>query len=124
MTPEEVQHKIKARCDEWLNPMGYSLHVSTQMSLMYSNDNPDANWPWPIVECCISGKTFDNRIEVNLIAGGRIGLCSIRTNNLQFRHPNIKELIARLRYISNCIQSASTNPLAQYHIKNLIQEME
>lgn len=119
MTPIEVQHLIKDKCDEWLNPMGYSLHVSTNSSLLYSHDNISLDWPWPVIECKIRQEDKD-RIVVNLIGGGDSGLMKISIENLSFKHPDINRFIANLRYISNCVQNMRSNPLAQYHINNLM----
>ena len=41
-----TSYLIKDKCDEWLNPMGYSLHASTNSSLLYSHDNLSLDWPF------------------------------------------------------------------------------
>lgn len=123
MTPIEVQHLIKDKCDEWLNPMGYSLQTSTNLSLLYSHDNPSLYWPWPVIECKIEQENKD-RIIVNLAGGGDNGLINISIKNLSFNHPDIIRFIANLRYISNCVQSMGSNSLAQYYINNLMNELK
>ena len=119
-----ITNEFKKQCDEWLNPIGYSLHVETRESLMYSYNEPDSVWPWPIIECWLEENKvgFDKRCK--LIACGKIGLIQIKIGPISFKHPNMNEFVAKLRYVSNCIQSISTNPLAKHYIKNLMAEME
>lgn len=127
MTPIEVEHLIKDKCDEWLNPMGYSLHASTSESLIYSNDNPDINWPWPIIYCKIEPNEDLIKIVVDLVAGGSSlnnGLMQIEINGLSFKHPNIVSFISDLRYISNCVQSIRSNPIARFYIKEFNKELQ
>lgn len=121
MTPEETRNRIKERCDVWLKPLGYSLHAAARGALMYSYDNPDANWPWPIIRCTLQN---DGNIDVDLIMCGSTGLISGGINNISFEHPDIKIFISELRYVSNCIQSMHKNPIAKYHFNNLLNELE
>lgn len=123
MTPIEVEHLTKNKCDEWLNPMGYSLHASTNIGLMYSNNEPDANWPWPIITCRIEPNKVGYDIRVDLMAGGDSGLMQTEIKRLSFKHPNIIDFISDLRYVANCVQSMRSNPIAQHYIKGLKNEL-
>lgn len=124
MTPIELQHLIKDKCDTWLNPMGYSLHFSTPIYLAYSNNNIDLDWPWPLVICKVNPNDNSHKITVDLQAGGNTELMRITIKDLSFEHPSIKDFISDLRYISNCVQSMRTNPIAQHFRKNLRAELE
>ncbi len=107
-----------------LNPMGYSLHASTNIGLMYSNNEPDANWPWPIITCKIKPNKVGYDIRVDLMAGGNSGLMQTEIKGLSFKHPNIVDFISDLRYIANCVQSMRSNPIAQHYIKGLKNELQ
>ena len=119
-----ITKEFQKECDEWLNPMGYSLHANTQDSLMYSCNKPDADWPWPIIECWLNENKSTIEKRCQLIGCGQIGLIHTVIGPISFRHPNINRFVAELRYASNCIQSMSTNPLAKHYVKNLMAEME
>ena len=121
MTPEETTNRIKERCDAWLNPLGYSLHAAARGALMYSFDDPDEHWPWPIIQCNLHD---DDRISVDLIMSGQIGLISGGINSISFEHPEIKRFIAELRFVSNCIQTMSTNGISKWHFNCLLQAWE
>ena len=123
MTPFELQLLIKDKCDKWLNPMGYSLHFSTPTCLAYSNNDIDVNWPWPLIVCKINPNDDNHKITVDLKAGGNTGLMEITIKDLSFEHPSIKDFISDLRYMSNCVQSMRTNPIAQHYRKALRDEM-
>lgn len=122
MTPIELQHLIKDKCDTWLNPMGYSLHFSTPTYLAYSNDAIDLNWPWPLIICKVDPN--DHKITVDLKAGGNTELMQITIKGLSFEHPYVKNFISDLRYISSCVQSMRKNPIAQHYIKVLREEIK
>ena len=124
MTPTELQHLIKDKCDTWLNPMGYSLHFSTPTYLAYCNDAIDSNCPWPLIICKVDPKDCYHRITVDLAAGGNTELMQITIKGLSFEHPYVKDFISDLRYISNCVQSMRKNPIAQHYIKVLREEIK
>lgn len=124
MTPIELQHLIKDKCDTWLNPMGYSLHFSTSTYLAYSNNSIDSDWPWPLIVCKVNPNDESHKITVDLQAGGNTELMQITIKDLSFEHPSIKDFISDLRYMSNCVQSMRTNLIAQHFRKNLRAELE
>ena len=124
MTPIQLQHLIKDKCDTLLTPMGYSLHFSTSTYLAYSNDVIDLDWPWPLIMCKVDPNDCNHRITVDLAAGGNIGLMQITIKDLPFEYDDIKDFISDLRYISNCVQSMRKNPIAQHYIKVLRGELK
>ena len=123
MTPIELKHLIKDKCDTWLNPMGYSLHYSTPTYLAYSNNSIDLVWPWPLILCKVEPNDCNHTITVDLVAGGNTELMQIAIKDLSFEHPDIKDFISDLRYISNCIESIGKNPIAQFFRKKLREEL-
>ena len=119
MTPIELQHLIKDKCDAWLNPMGYSLHFSTPTYLAYSSDNLDINFPYPLISCKVNSNDTEHKISVDLTAGGDIGMIQMTIQNLSFEHPYIVDFISNLRYASNCLQNMRKHPVAQHYIKTI-----
>ena len=114
MTPIELKHLIKDKCDTWLNPMGYSLHYSTPTYLAYSNNSIDLVWPWPLILCKVEPNDCNHTITVDLVAGGNTELMQIAIKDLSFEHPDIKDFISDLRYISNCIESIGKTLLRSF----------
>ena len=123
MTPIELQHLIKDKCDAWLNPMGYSLNFSTSTYLAYSNDTLDANFPFPLISCKVEPNDTA-KITVDLTAGGDIGMIQMTIQNLSFEHPYIVDFISNLRYASNCLQNMRKNPIMQNYIKTLKNDFQ
>ena len=123
MIRDEELRIFRQECDAWLAPLGYSLHAITNTSIMYSHE-PDAIWPWPIVECWF--ESIDGNVSKNcrLLSTGNLGLIDARIGPISLKHPSMKDFIAKLRYLSNCIQSSRTNPIAQHHIRNLQNDYE
>ena len=123
MTPIELQHLIKDKCDAWLNPMGYSLNFSTSTYLAYSSDTLDANFPFPLITCKVEPNDTA-KITVDLTAGGDIGMIQMTIQNLSFEHPYIVDFISNLRYASNCLQNMRKNPISQHYIKMLKNDFQ
>ena len=92
--------------------------------LAYSNDAIDLNWPWPLIICKVDPNDRNHRITVDLVAGGNTKLMQITIKDLSFEHPDVKDFISDLRYISNCVQSMRNNPIAQYYRKALREELK
>lgn len=123
MTRDEELRTFRQECDDWLKPLGYSLNVTTNTSIIYSH-YPDANWPWPHIECWFESTNGNVSKHCRLLANGRLGLIKASIGPLSLKHPSIKDFIADLRYLSNCVQSSDTNPIAKHHIQNLRNDYE
>lgn len=121
MIPQKQQKEIERQCDEWLKPMNYSCGCISGNCLIYTSNNPSADWPWPSIRCYFNE---NNQIDVILVMSNRKTLIKAEIGPIQFKHPDIKEFISQLRYLANCCDSMFTNNLAEWHVNNLLQELE
>ena len=101
MTNEE----FKQESCQWLNPLGYYLHISTSNggALIFSNPNPNHVIEYPIILC----HNPDNESPYCTVEESAVFkmFLTLTSGKIQFRHPDIEKYIKVFRHYARLVNS-------------------
>lgn len=89
----ELEIDFKKECDEWLNPLGYTIYSigSGGNNLEYSSIEPGK----PSINCFIRG----SEKKCKLVGGSNCKLfITLRSGELMFKHPDIERWINLMQH--------------------------
>ena len=88
---------FKKECDEWLNPLGWSLHSKSQTVLTYTNTNSVVT-----VDCQIDAGN-NIRIRLSDCMSYKYFL-KLESGTMQFKHPDFEEIVRIFEHYANLAQ--------------------
>lgn len=89
--------EFKIECDEWLNPLGWSLHSKSQTCLTYSNIDSVVS-----VDCIIDAGN-NKKIRLSDCISYKYFL-KLESGNMQFKHPDFEKIVKIFEHYSKLAQ--------------------
>jgi hypothetical protein len=91
-------HDFKKECDEWLNPLGWSLYQISQNCLKYSNINSVVS-----IDCLIDASN-NKSIRLCDYISYKYWL-KLESGVIQFKHSDFEEIVRIFEHYGNLAQA-------------------
>ena len=102
-----MKDEFKLECDEWLNPLGYTLWSKSMgmgTVLTYLNmENPQL----PAVDCHFSA-SLGKSVSLRDDGAGKLFI-SLRCGDLQFKHPDFHRYLKAFKHYHNLMEMYPPN---------------
>ena len=90
---------FREECEEWLKPLGYSIHMSNPNGNYYQFLNME-DTSYPAIIC----RQEDGKKTAELLDAQYSYFLHMSSGPIQFKHPDIKKYMAVMAYYNQLVQ--------------------